>query len=219
MGDSAMAYENKKTEIRFKNLPFLLNDMERKKWIIDSFPFRYKGENYIVILKLYKENERKPSVYAKAKVEFIKGNNSENSIKGYVDFFCVYFSSSNKFCEFFGIKKGNANRDLFIDFSEILSKFIPKEKIINKSKLERILIGKHAEGNNPKAIYCYDVHRNGKKDGSPNRRSIENDNKAQSLRPELYLKFCTDTNLSFFFSDREEDEKADIEILRNFTNR
>ena len=41
--------------IRFKNLPSLLNDMEKKKWIIDSFFFQYKDEKYIVILKLYKK--------------------------------------------------------------------------------------------------------------------------------------------------------------------
>lgn len=56
-------------------------------------------------------------------------------------------------------------------------------------------------------------------DGSLNERSIENDNKAQSLRPDLYEKFCSDTNLSFFFSDRKEDYKTDDEILVNFANR
>ena len=34
--------------IRFKNLPSLLNDMKKKKWIIDSFFFQYKDEKYIV---------------------------------------------------------------------------------------------------------------------------------------------------------------------------
>ena len=44
--------------IRFKNLPSLLNDMKKKKWIIDSFFFQYKDEKYIVILKLYKDHKR-----------------------------------------------------------------------------------------------------------------------------------------------------------------
>ncbi|WP_196600998.1 DUF6037 family protein [Pectinatus frisingensis] len=215
-----MIQENKKTELRFKNLPFLLNDMERKKWIIDSFPFKYKEKKYIVILTKYKENERKPSVYAKAKVEFIQGDNINNSIKGYIDFYNVHFISSQEFCYFFGVQRGNANRNLFEDFSEIFSHFIPKEKFMDKNAIERILIGRRAEGNNPNAIYCYDVRRNGRKeDGSPNERSIENDNKAQSLRPQLYEKFSSDTNLSFFFSDRQEDEKTDKEILEIFSRR
>lgn len=64
-----------KKEIRFKNLSLLLKDMEIKKWVIDSFLFLYKNKNYIVILKLYKENEKRPSKYAKATVEFIKQEN------------------------------------------------------------------------------------------------------------------------------------------------
>ena len=214
------AQENKKTELRFKNLPLLLNDMERKKWIIDSFPFSYKEKRYIVILTKYKENERKPSAYAKAKVEFIQEDNINNSIKGYIDFYNVHFSSSQEFYNFFGVKRGNSNRNLFEDFSEIFSHFIPKDKIIDKCDTESILIGRRAEENNPNAIYCYDVRRNGRKeDGSPNERSIENDNNAQSLRPDLYKKFCSDTNLSFFFSDRKEAGKTDKEILETFANR
>ena len=74
-----------KKEIRFKNLPLLLKDMEIKKWVIDSFFFLYKNKNYIVILKLYRENEKRPSKYAKATVEFIKQENVNVSIKGYID--------------------------------------------------------------------------------------------------------------------------------------
>lgn len=32
-----------KKEIRFKNLPLLLKDMEIKKWVIDSFFFPYNS--------------------------------------------------------------------------------------------------------------------------------------------------------------------------------
>lgn len=215
-----MTQENKKTELLFKNLPFLLKDMENKEWIIDSFPFIYKGEHFIVILTRYRETERKPREYAKAKVEFISISNTNNSLLGYIDFFNVHFESVKEFCDFFSVEGRHANRDLFIDFSRIFSNFIPVEKVIDKSVIEKKLIGSRAEGNNPNAIYCYDLRRNGKKeDGSPNRRSIENSNKTQTLRPKLYERFSSDTNLSFFFSDKPEDEKSDIEITRAFTNR
>ncbi|KYG30739.1 DUF6037 family protein [Alkalihalobacillus trypoxylicola] len=215
-----MTQESKKTKLLFKTLPFLLKDMEEKKWIIDSFPFQYKKEQYIVILTLYKNNEKKPNNYAKAKVEFIKRGNTNISIIGYIDFFNVHFQSVANFCDFFGVERGNANRDLFKDFSQIFSDFIPNEKVIYKSDIESKLLGSRAEGNNPNAIYCYDVRRNGRnKDGSPNRRSIENSNKAQSLRPELYQRYYNDTNLSFFFSDIKEDGKSDIEIINLFANR
>lgn len=89
------------TEIRFKNLPSLLKDMEQKKWIIDSFLFQYKDEKCIVILKRYKDNERKLSEHAVAKVEFIRSTNENESIKGYVDFYKVRFDNTNQFCDFF----------------------------------------------------------------------------------------------------------------------
>ena len=215
-----MQRQKSKQRIRFGNLPLLLSDMEKKFWIIDSFRFVYKEVNYIVILKLYKENERKPSQYAMAKVEFIKREAEHNSIKAYIDFYNVCFNSAYEFCEFFGIEAGNANRDLFDDFSEIFSHYIPSEKTLDKTPEERMLIGKRAEGNNPNAIYCFDVRRNGKReDGTPNTRSIENSNKAQTLRPSLYERFYEDSNLSFFFSDNPDDERSDMEILNSFAGR
>lgn len=210
----------RRKEILFKTLPALLNDMKKKEWIIDSFPFKYKAEQYIVILTRYKENESKPNDYAVAKVEFVLGNNINNSIIGYIDFYNVHFKSATEFCRFFGVEIGIANRDLFKDFAVIFSNFIPKEKVIVKNDVERMLIGSRAEGNNPNTIYCYDVRRNGiKEDGSPNKRSIENSNKAQSLRPELYEIYGNDTNLSFFFSDRKDRGKSNSEIMKVFAAR
>lgn len=215
-----MQMQKPRAEIRFKNLLLLIRDMEKKFWIIDSFFFVYKGTTYIVILKLYKENERKPSQYAKAKVEFIKREAEYTSIKAYIDFYDVHFNSVYEFCEFFGIEAGNANRDLFDDFSEIFSHYIPSEKTLDKTPEERMLIGKRAEGNNPNAIYCFDVRRNGRReDGTPNTRSIENSNKAQTLRPRLYERLREDSNLSFFFSDNPGDERSDMEILNSFAGR
>ena len=72
-------------EIRFKNLPNLLSSMEKKGWIIDSFLFKYKKEDYVVILKLYSDAERKPSKHAKVKLEFIRANNINESIHAYAD--------------------------------------------------------------------------------------------------------------------------------------
>lgn len=61
----------------------------------------------------------------------------------------------------------------------------------------------------PNAIYCYDVRRNGRnKDGSPNKRSIEKSNKAQSLRRKLYERYCNDTNLSFSFQIKKKIKEA-----------
>lgn len=82
------------------------------------------------------------------------------------------------------------------------------------------IVATRLEPNSPNTIYCYDVRRNGKdKAGKPNRRSVENSEKAKILRPELYEKFKADSNYSFFFSDNPSDEKTDAEIIREVTNR
>ena len=202
--------------VRFQNLPELLNDMNRLGWIIDSFPFEYNGKQTIVILTLYTLRERKPSAYAQVKLEFISQDDANHSIKAYADFYEVYFNSVTDFFDFFDINRldGNKAREIFINFSECFARVIPMQKVINKPPLERELIGRRAEGNNPNAIYCFDVRRNGRRlDGTPNSRSIENSNKAEILRPELYHKYRHDLNLSFFFSDNPNEERTDEEII------
>ena len=202
--------------VRFQNLPELLNDMNRLGWIIDSFPFEYNGKQTIVILTLYTLNERKPSEYAQVKLEFISQDDANHSIKAYADFYEVHFNSVREFFDFFDINRldGNRFREIFINFSECFARVIPMQKVINKPLLERELIGRRAEGNNPNAIYCFDVRRNGRRsDGTPNSRSIENSNKAEMLRPELYHRYRHDPNLSFFFSDNPNEERIDEEII------
>ena len=202
--------------VRFQNLPELLNDMNRLGWIIDSFPFEYNGNQTIVILTLYTLNERKPSEYAQVKLEFISQDDANHSIKAYADFYEVHFNSVREFFDFFDINRldGNRFREIFINFSECFARVIPMQKVINKPLLERELIGRRAEGNNPNAIYCFDVRRNGRRsDGTPNSRSIENSNKAEMLRPELYHRYRHDPNLSFFFSDNPNEERTDEEII------
>ncbi|MDU1583706.1 MAG: DUF6037 family protein, partial [Peptoniphilus harei] len=148
-------------KIRFESLPKLFKSMKQKDWIIDSFLFRYKKEDYAVILKTYNKKERKPNNFAVAKLEFIKTSDASNSIHAYCDFYEVSFDSVAEFADFFNIEIKNANRNLFLDFSKIFSKYIPDKKVDNKSELLCKLQGSRCEGNDPDSIYCYDVRRNG----------------------------------------------------------
>lgn len=209
------------TNIRFQNLPSLLNDMELLGWTIDSFHFEYNNIKTIVILKLYGKNNSPPNKWAKAQIEFIDSRNIKNSLFAYCDFFEVHFHNANNFFKFFEINpKDNNARNIFISFSEHFSKYIPNKKIISKTNIENKLMGQRAEGDNPNAIYCYDVKRSGlKKDGSPKNRRIENGNKAQLLRPDLYEKFHSDETLSFYFCDVPEREKTDEQIISAFASR
>ena len=88
------------TNIRFNNLPKLLNNMRTKGWVIDSFLFNYNNHRYIVILKTYSEAERKPSKFAQVKLEFIKADEIESSIYAYADFMMFIFTQQKNFVIF-----------------------------------------------------------------------------------------------------------------------
>lgn len=94
-----------------------------------------------------------------------------------------------------------------------------QKKGSRKDERLRQIQGGRCEGNNPNAIYCYDVQRNGRNNGRNNTRSIENSNKAETLRPTLYNKYKDDTNLSFYFSTNPEDERTDEEIFNLVASR
>lgn len=108
-----------------------------------------------------------------------------------------------------------------MNFATYFTQIIPKEKIIHKNdQVERRILGSRAEGNNINAIYCFDVRRNGiNENGNLNKRSIENSNKVNVLRPKLYELYKDDSNLSFFFSENEEDELSDEIIISNIAKR
>lgn len=207
--------------VRFSNLVLLLQDMEKKGWIVDSFPFLYNGIDTVTVITRYKDGEKRPSEYAKIKVCFVRRNNTKIEINAWADLYEVYFESTDSFCDFWQIQSRNQGRPLFLDFSECFAKRIPKSKVeVKMDRIEKMILGGRAEGNDPLAIFCYDVRRNGKKtDGTNNRRSIENSNKARILRPELYAKYSVDENLSFFFSSQQADEKTDAEIMQQIAMR
>lgn len=201
--------------VRFGNLVALRGDMEKKGWIIDSFPFSYNGVNTIVVITLYKDGERKTTENTVAKVCFVLRSDASVDLNATADLWNVRFNSVSEFCDFWHIQYQNQGRPLFEDFSVHFAKFIPREKVeVKKDEIERKILGGRTEGNDPSAVYCFDVRRNGiRADGKPNVRSIENSNKAEVLRPTLYARYRDDMNLSFFFSSDPNDEKTDEMIL------
>ncbi len=190
--------------------------MEQKEWVIDSFSFIFKQKEYIVLLTRYLTDESKPSEYAKAKVEFIDLENIDDSLEGYIDFWNVYFFNLQDFFHFFEIEKTNTNNNVLNTFSEIFAKYIPKEKNVHKNRnIERQLMARRLDGNDPNAIYCFDVRRN----GVNKKRSIENSNKTEILRPDLYLRFYKDDNLSFYFTNDPNKEETTGAIIQKFNER
>ena len=202
-------------KIRFENLPSLLRDMEEKEWIVESFHFEYNGKRTIAILRRYEDEGKKPAPYAKAEIEFVNRDNIALSIEGYMDFYEVHFKSAVAFYRFWEIRASGNKRDMFVDFANVIARFIPEHKTVEKNDpLERTVLASRTEPNDPDAIYCCDVRRDGtRKDGTLKERSTANSNKAELLRPNLYAKYKMDCNLSFVFSRDPAKERSDEEIM------
>ena len=64
----------------FENFRQLKSDMESNGWVIDAFPFTYKAVNYIVLIKLYDDNDTNRPEFALLEVEFLKKNNVSDNL-------------------------------------------------------------------------------------------------------------------------------------------
>lgn len=207
----------------FENLKTLKTDMETKGWVIDSFLFQYQRIQYIVLVKLYTENERRPQ-YALLKLEFIRQDNLDSRllIPVNVNGFLTDIVPISDIRAFFGVEY-QENLGVFIEqFYERLSGFIPIEVSENKSDAERramVVDLSRKDSENPNKIYCTGVKRNPNVDGVQQHRSPYNDNKTRLLRPDLYPEFADDDTISFCYSENAEDEKTKEEIMENFAAR
>lgn len=208
------------SDIRFKTLPSLLRDMRQTGWTITAFDFRYKKQSYVVILKMYGEEDRKPNEYAQASVEFCRAEDLTVSIFGYIDFYEVRFRSSDEFCRFFNVQSTGERRDLFLDFSEIFAGCIPPRRPVNPPRPVRDKMISRCEGDDPNAIYCWNVIRNGlSQNGVQKHRRAQNSNKAALAVPWLYEKLRDDDTISFCFTADIQKRREEAEIFADFARR
>ncbi|WP_256146729.1 DUF6037 family protein [Bacillus thuringiensis] len=199
----------------FSNLKDLKNDMVDKGWCIDSFVFKYKQQEYIVLVKLYMEDEKVPK-FALLKLEFLKRNNISDKLitpANAVTFLIDAKTLRNYFGIPFGINVGDAIQSFYQQFSN----FIPKKVNTDKAadlKMSMIASLSESDKDDPNKIYCYSVKRNSvKSNGEYGKRSPYNDNKARILRPTLYEKLKTEIHVSFNFSTDPNKHEEDGTIL------
>lgn len=207
----------------FGNLRLLKNDMEEKGWVIDSFLFRYKDINYIVLVKLYTEDEKKPK-YALLKLEFIQQDdfNHRLLVPTHSNGFMTDIVSIIVIKDFFKVEYQVNLGNFQEQFQEFLASFIPTEVVENKNDTERRVMVMDLSKNdsqNPNRLYCTSVKRNPNMNGVQQVRSIYNDNKTRLLRPELYREYADERTISFCYSENPDDEKTTEEIMNNFAAR
>lgn len=216
------------SNIKFKKLPLLLNDMRSKQRKIELFHYHYNNIECVVFLTLLESSDKKRNKYTVADIDFLKVDEKKDvildSISATADFYKVLFYNTKDFYNFFRINKDNPsgdNKAVFLSFSDHFAKFIPEASTLSKasSSVTKKIIAK-LDHDNPNAIYCYDVRRSGsREDGSPKKRSLNNSNKAQRLRPDLYDRYQQDETYSFYFSDNPEDNRTDTEIMKLIARR
>lgn len=200
----------------FENFRLLKESMESEGWIIEAFVFEYKNTKYIVLAKLYLENENRPK-YGLLKTEFLKETNFEDSLtipvntKGFI-------IDAKTLRIFFGIEYSENLGNILQQFNEFFSEFIPTKINISKpDNLIRSILNSlsKSDSEDPNKRYCFGVKRNPKGE----LRTIYNDNKTKILRPKLYEKFAKEKTISFCYSKDIFNEKADDDILLNFSKR
>ncbi|WP_284461604.1 DUF6037 family protein [Chryseobacterium sp.] len=199
-----------------QNLKELKEDMENKGWVIEAFTFNYKSESYIVLVKLYVENEKRPE-YALLKLEFIKADDSGHTLTAPANSNQIMISAQ-KLREFFNISYSSNLGDILEQFYQHFSGFIPTQVNPNHpANIRRLMVSSlsKSDSKDPNKIYCYTVKRNPDNE----KRTPFNDNKTQLLRPTLYAKFKEELTISFCYSLDQKDEKTDEEILLNFGKR
>lgn len=66
-----------------RNLKELKSDMVNKDWTICSFIFRYKGIEYIVLIKRFVGTEKRENPYALVKLHFMKSNDLSDDMQDF----------------------------------------------------------------------------------------------------------------------------------------
>lgn len=189
-------------------------------WSITCFPFSYKQVDFIVLVKLY-INEKIPK-FAILKFDFIKSYDLNEHLEFPVNERGLILNTNSEKAamrKFFNIAWAENIGDIFKQFNTYLIENVPTQLKENLTENEINAMVKYlskSDSEDPRKIYCFKVKRNPlNKDGTPQKRSIFNDNKTRLLRPTLYSKLGMDKTLSFCYSANRNDHKEDREILEN----
>nr|WP_033707408.1 DUF6037 family protein [Bacillus mycoides] len=202
------------------NLKDLKSDMEKKGWCIDSFLFKYKTQEYIVLVKLYIEGKGpvKPK-YALVQLEFLKKGNINDRLPVPANSASL-LTEASILRDYFGIDFGTSVGDAIQSFYRQLSLYIPTEVSTKKTTDQKAAMVESlskSDKDDPNKIYCYSVRRNSEtKSGEFGKRSPYNDNKARILRLTLYNELKNDIHLSFNFSADPKKHEEDDTILYNW---
>lgn len=209
-----------------QNLHLLKADMEKKGWVIDSFKFRYKQINYIVLVILFAPDEPREK-YALVQLDFLDASNFERHLLCFANTGGLMLPAAI-IRRFFHIDYAPNLGDILQQFTELVGFHISEKVSASKAKIEKHAIAHKMTQTGceePDKIYCYTVKRNpvitDAKTGEMKqaKRTKENDSKTRMLRRTLYDRLGKDASISFCYSDNPAMSRTDEEIISNWTAR
>lgn len=203
-----------------ENIMLLRKDLRAKGCVITTFLFPFNEDEYCVIFEDIKAVGKETSKFALVKLTFIDLKNEERKLEAEANTvtFLLEPEIIRKYFHIPYIENGvhDALKNLYRCFQKHTpSQVSPAKKEIHHAALHYIC--KNDE--DPDAVYCYRIMRNGinpvnKKQG---RRSEENSKKTSILYPTLYGAIHDDTTISFCYSKDPKKYKSysDLQILLN----
>lgn len=206
-----------------QNLHSLKADMEQKGWVIDSFKFRFKKIDYIVLVILFGPDDQKEQ-YALVQLDFLNAKNFDNHLLVSANAGGLMIGAE-ELRMFFGIRYKPNLGEILQQFATELGFHIPETVSSAKSSIEKQAIVhtlNKKDGEDANKVYCYAVKRNptmlDTATGASRqlKRSAYNDNKTRLLRGPLYKKLGKDPTISFCYCDDPEKDYPDEVIIENW---
>lgn len=193
--------------------------MANNGWSICDFMFKYKGIEYIVLVKRFTNGEKRTHEYALVKLHFMRSENIHHDLEVEANRNGLLIDAK-KLREYFQIEYTANLGNIFRQFARQLGKAIPPKMspltlLSSAEKRAMVYSLSISDSEDPNKIYCTGVKRN----PSGKTRSPFNSDKTKILRPTLYKIFSNDCSISFCYTADVNKRKDDATICKNFANK
>ena len=197
-----------------ERIDILLTYLREHNWHMTSFPFDYKGIDYIVLFEdlnnLKLDNEGKYDVL----LTFVDAQDTDRTLAVKANSIYIKFNVK-EFREFFNIEYSSNLGNIFQQFYERFNRYVPETVNTNLTEVEKKLVIKKLNSNdNDNNMCCYALKRNPIVQGVQWHRTIFNAEKCRLLKHDLYEYYENEDTISFCF--REENELPTGVIMKNF---